>query len=69
MTPAEQEAYRAERARVDAFYSRGQAQRSAKSQPQQTDVKKLPKQKKYPPMVSLLGQGFRNLYDALGGND
>ena len=62
MTKAEQEAYRAERDKVDAFYAKGQVE-------QKGSAKQTPKQKKYPAMVSLLGQGFRNLYDALGGND
>jgi hypothetical protein len=50
----------AERKRVDDFYNKGRHERA--------NAKVAPKKKSYPAAIHVMGQGFKNLYDSLGGN-
>lgn len=59
-SPRARAARLAERKRVDEYYAKRQRERMA--------ARNQPNQKKYPLAVNAMGQGFRNLYDALGGN-
>jgi hypothetical protein len=58
LTPEEEEELRlSERKRVDEFMAKAKADRRAAGTKSQ--------ERKYPGVVSLMGQGFQNLYDSL----
>jgi hypothetical protein len=57
----DQSKHSAERKKVDSEMAKKKSAKSSKSKP-------TAKKKTYPAGVSMMGQGFKNLYDSLGGN-